>query len=57
MKLTEPINPKLADELGTKYYTADIHRACFALPAFVRKVNFIQIKYNLQIILVSKSIF
>jgi spermidine synthase len=29
---------KLANELDTKYYTTDIHRACFALPAFVRKV-------------------
>ncbi|CAF1031906.1 unnamed protein product [Rotaria magnacalcarata] len=36
-KLTEPNNIKLANELNTKYYTADIHRACFALPAFVRK--------------------
>ncbi|CAF0794447.1 unnamed protein product [Rotaria sordida] len=37
VKLTEPINEKLADELNTKYYTADIHRASFALPAFARQ--------------------
>jgi len=36
-KLTEPIDPKLADKLDTRYYTADVHRAAFALPAFVRK--------------------
>jgi spermidine synthase len=29
---------KLADQLDTKYYTADIHHASFALPAFVRQV-------------------
>ncbi|UJR31785.1 hypothetical protein I4U23_019263 [Adineta vaga] len=37
VKLTEPINNEIADHLDTKYYTSDIHRACFALPAFVRK--------------------
>ncbi|CAF0768179.1 unnamed protein product [Adineta steineri] len=35
--VTEPIDIKLADELDTKYYTSNIHRASFALPAFVRK--------------------
>jgi hypothetical protein len=29
---------KLADELDTRYYTADMHHASFVLPAFVRKV-------------------
>jgi spermidine synthase len=33
------MNTKLANELDTKYYTADIHRACFALPAFACKVS------------------
>ncbi|CAF1346123.1 unnamed protein product [Adineta ricciae] len=36
-KLNEPVNIDIADQLDTKYYTTDIHRACFALPAFVRK--------------------
>jgi spermidine synthase len=37
--LNEPIDEKLADELNLRYYTADVHRAAFALPAFVRKVG------------------
>ncbi|CAF1079337.1 unnamed protein product [Rotaria sordida] len=36
-KLTEPIDLQLADQLDTRYYTSDIHRAAFALPAFVSK--------------------
>jgi len=36
-KLTEPVDEKLVDQLDTRYYTADVHRAAFALPAFVRK--------------------
>jgi hypothetical protein len=37
--LKEPVDEKIIDQLDTHYYTADIHRAAFALPAFVRKVN------------------
>ncbi|CAF1053214.1 unnamed protein product [Rotaria sordida] len=37
IKLTEPIDVQLADQLDTRYYTSDIHRAAFALPAFVCK--------------------
>ncbi|CAF0939360.1 unnamed protein product [Rotaria sordida] len=37
IKLTEPIDLQLADQLDTRYYTSDIHRAAFALPAFVSK--------------------
>ncbi|CAF1112600.1 unnamed protein product [Adineta steineri] len=37
VNLKEPINEKIADELDTRYYTADVHRAAFALPAFFRK--------------------
>ncbi|CAF3842064.1 unnamed protein product [Rotaria sordida] len=36
-QLTEPIDLQLADQLDTRYYTSDIHRAAFALPAFVSK--------------------
>ncbi|CAF4157347.1 unnamed protein product [Rotaria sp. Silwood2] len=36
-QLTEPIDAKLVDQLDTRYYTSDIHRAAFALPAFIWK--------------------
>ncbi|CAF4306099.1 unnamed protein product, partial [Adineta steineri] len=36
-KLNEPVDEKIADQLDTRFYTADIHRAAFALPAFARK--------------------
>ncbi|CAF0730168.1 unnamed protein product [Adineta ricciae] len=36
-KLNEPIDEKLIDQIDTRFYTGDIHRAAFALPAFVRK--------------------
>jgi len=36
-KLKEPVDEKIVDQLDTRFYTAEIHRAAFALPAFVRK--------------------
>lgn len=37
IKLNEPFDEKLADGLDTRFYTADVHRAAFKLPAFVLK--------------------
>ncbi len=37
--LKEPIDETLANQLNTQYYTANVHRAAFALPAFVLKVD------------------
>jgi spermidine synthase len=37
--LKEPIDETLANQLDTQYYTANVHRAAFALPAFVLKVD------------------
>jgi spermidine synthase len=33
------VDEKLVDQLDTRFYTAEVHRAAFALPAFVRKVK------------------
>lgn len=39
INLKEPVDEKLVDQLNAQYYTAEVHRAAFALPAFVRKVD------------------
>jgi hypothetical protein len=37
--LNEPVDEKIIDQLDTRFYTAEVHRAAFALPAFAHKVE------------------
>jgi hypothetical protein len=41
------VDENLINQVDTKFYTTELHRAAFALPAFVRKVE--KFAYKIEI--------